>query len=98
MPLWRKFRIRPRHGRGGGYDGMVEQVIDQYDDMKKEFDTGSQAEKDAFIKALNDFDANEIGTNFLEGKDEFENACTDVLNFAKFFALLKNLGLDVELP
>ena len=39
MPFFRKVKIRARDGRGGGYDGMIEQLIDQYDAMKQEFDS-----------------------------------------------------------
>ena len=67
MPLFRKIRVRPRYGRGGGTEGMIEQVLEQYADMKKEFDSGSKAEQDAFVKALNDFDSNELGNAFKEG-------------------------------
>ena len=77
---------------------MIEQVLEQYADLKKEFDSGSQAEQDAFVKALNDFDSNELGNAFKEGQVDFEAVATDISNMAGFMALLKSLGIDVELP
>ena len=45
MPLFRKIIVRPRNGRGGGYDGMLEDWMAQYTEMKAEYDGSSAEEK-----------------------------------------------------
>ena len=45
MPLFRKIKVRAKNGRGGGYDGMLEEWMAQYPEMKEEYDNSSAAEK-----------------------------------------------------
>ena len=45
MPLFRKIKVRAKNGRGGGYAGMLEEWMNQYAEMKAEYDGASAAEK-----------------------------------------------------
>ena len=46
MPrLFRKIKIVCKNGRGGGYDGMLDEWKGQYAEMKAEYDGASAAEQ-----------------------------------------------------
>ena len=97
MPLFKRIIVRARDGRGVGTAGMFQQVLDQYEEMRREFDAASESEQNAFIKALDEFEE-DLGTDFAKSKEDFIASATSIMNMENFMQFLKDLGLDVEMP
>ena len=97
MPLFKKIKIRAKTGRGNGTTGMLQQVMEQYEVMKSEFDAAPESEQNEFVKALDEFEG-ELGTDFTKSKIDFECNATSINNIGKFMQLLQDLGFDVVMP
>ena len=56
MPaVFKKIKVKAKTGRGEGTDGMLQEFLKQYDDIKTEFDKCDEADKQAVIDTLNGF-------------------------------------------
>ena len=97
MPSFKRIIVRARDGRGVGTVGMFQQVLDQYEEMRREFDAATESEQNAFIKALNEFEE-DLGTDFAKSKEDFIASATSIMNMDNFMQFLKDLGFDVEMP
>ena len=97
MPSFKRIIVRARDGRGVGTVGMFQQVLDQYEEMRREFDAAPESEQNAFIKALNEFEE-DLGTDFAKSKEDFIASATSIMNMDNFMQFLKDLGFDVEMP
>ena len=56
MPaVFKKIKVKAKTGRGEGTDGMLQEFLKQYDDVKAGFDECGEADKQSVIDTLNGF-------------------------------------------
>ena len=98
MSTFKTFRkVRPvaKKGRGEGTDGMMTDLLDQYEEIKAEFDKADQSERDTIIAKFNDYEPG-LGDAFATDKAEFECEATSIHSHAEFFKWMRDeLGIDV---
>ena len=82
-------------GRGEGTDGMLEQFLEQYSNIKAIFDGVDQKYKDEVVNKMNEFQ-DSLGDAFAQNKDDFECAAIDILNHEAFFKFMASLGFGIE--
>ena len=78
-------------GCGDGTDGMLESLLEQYDDFKPFFDELEQEQKDEVINKINEFEDG-LGDAFAEDRSYFECTAYDICNQYGFFKLLEGFG------
>ena len=76
---------------------MLQQVLDQYQVMREEFDAAPESEQKAFVEALEEFEE-DLGTDFASSKEDFTASATSISDVQKFMQFLKDYGFDVEMP
>ena len=96
MPAFRKIKLTAKLGRGKSSDGMMDELLNQYEVIKAEFDEADQSERDTIISKFNDY-APGLGDAFATGKEDFECEATCILNHEEFFIWMRDeLGFGVE--
>ena len=97
MPaVFKKIKVKAKTGRGEGTDGMLQEFLKQYDDIKTEFDKCDEADKQAVIDTLNGFQGG-LGDAFGADKVDFECEATSINDHGEFFKVMRDdCGFDVE--
>ena len=66
--------------------------------MKAAYNASPESNQKAFVKYLDDFDGNELGSEFANGdKQDFEMALLDINDTRGILCLFRDLGFELDI-